>query len=154
MSAASDQYARLPVAAIRVQEGRQRSDLELDENFLESIRLRGILSPLLVCADGTLVAGGRRYAAASQLGFADVPVRYVASGLVPSELRVIELEENIRRAQLPWRDEGRAVAELHALWSSTREDWTMLKSGELLMKGSNMTKWLRVARELANPRLE
>ena len=30
----------------------------------------------------------------------------------------------------------------------------MQKSGEVLMKGSNISKWLRVARELENPRLE
>lgn len=150
-AAASDQYDRLSTNAIKL-ETRQRSDLALDENFLSSIRLRGILCPLLVKQDGTLVAGGRRLAAALALGLPDVPVRYVAEGISPSELRVIELEENIRRAELPWRDECRAVAELHTLWSTTRgETWTHEKSEAEI--GHDIGKWLRVARELDNPRL-
>ena len=55
MSAASDQYERRTLDAIRLPEGRQRSDLDLDENFLRSIRLRGILCPLLVRSDGRCV---------------------------------------------------------------------------------------------------
>lgn len=149
--AASDQYARLELASVTVQEGRQRSDLDLDENFLSSIRQRGILCPLLVTSDGKLVAGGRRYAAAKQLGLADVPVRYVRDGLTPSELRTVELEENIRRAELPWRDECRAVAELHSIWSATQSGWTHERSEEII--GHDIGKWLRVARELDNPRL-
>ena len=151
MSIASDHYDRLAVSSLQTS-ARQRSELDLDPQFLNSIRLRGVLCPLLVRRDGTLVAGGRRLAAARTLGQPDVPVRYVEDGLAPSELRVIELEENIRRAELPWRDECRAVAELHALWSTTRgENWTHEKSEAEI--GHDIGKWLRVARELDNPRL-
>lgn len=150
---ATDDYARLLTTSILVPAGRQRSELELDEDFLASIKLRGVLCPLLVQRNGTLVAGGRRFAASKQLGLPDVPVRYVAEGLSPSELRVIELEENVRRSELPWRDECRALAELHSIWSKTREGWSIERSGEALMKHGNMSKWLRVAKELENPRL-
>lgn len=148
---ATDKYARLTLDQVRVSEGRQRSDLELDPDFLSSIKQRGILSPILCTPDGQLVAGGRRFAAAKHLGLTDVPVRFVADGLAPTELRVIELEENIRRAALPWRDECRAVAELHQLWGATRTGWTHEKSEEVI--GHDIGRWLRVARELDNPRL-
>lgn len=148
---ASDDYARLALSAIHVQEGRQRSAIALDKDFLASIRLRGILCPLLVKRDGTLVAGGRRFAAARELALPDAPVRFVHDDLTPSELRVIELEENIRRAELPWRDECRAVAEIHQIWHNTRENWSHEKSQNEI--GHDLSKWLRVARELDNPRL-
>jgi hypothetical protein len=151
MSIVSDHYDRLAPSDIVVPDARQRSELLVDDEFVASLRLRGVLVPLLVRRDKTLVAGGRRRAAALVAELPSVPVRYVEDSATPSELRLIELEENIRRAELPWRDECRAVAELHALWLATREDWTAEKSQNVL--GHDMGRWLRVARELDNPRL-
>ncbi len=147
----SDHYDRLAPSDIVVPDARQRSELQVDEDFVSSLRARGVLVPLLVRRDKTLVAGGRRRAAAISAELASVPVRYVEDPVTPSELRLIELEENIRRAELPWRDECRAVSELHALWCNTREDWTAQKSQSVL--GHDMGRFLRVARELDNPRL-
>jgi hypothetical protein len=151
MSIISHHYDRLAPSDIVVPDARQRSELLVDDEFVASLRHRGVLVPLLVRRDKTLVAGGRRRAAALVAELPSVPVRYVEDHATPSELRLIELEENIRRAELPWRDECRAVAELHALWLATREDWTAEKSQNVL--GHDMGRWLRVARELDNPRL-
>ena len=147
----SDHYDRLAPSDIMVPDARQRSELQVDEDFVSSLRARGVLVPLLVRRDKTLVAGGRRRAAALAAELPSVPVRYVEDHVTPSELRLIELEENIRRAELPWRDECRAVSELHVLWCNTREDWTAQKSQSVL--GHDMGRFLRVARELDNPRL-
>src|SRR5579859_191791 len=151
MNIVSDQYDRLAPQDILVPDARQRTELQVDEEFISSLRHRGVLVPLLIRRDKTLVAGGRRRAGALAAQLASVPVRYVEDHATPSELRLIELEENIRRAELPWRDECRAVSELHQLWLSTRSDWTAEKSQQVL--GHDMGRWLRVARELDNPRL-
>ncbi len=147
----SDHYDRLAPGDILVPDARQRSELVVDEELVSSLRHRGVLVPLLVTRNRTLVAGGRRRAAAISAELTSVPVRYVEDRATPSELRLIELEENIRRAELPWRDECRAVSELHTLWLSTRENWTAERSQQVL--GHDMGRWLRVARELDNPRL-
>lgn len=152
MPSATDHYASLSPTAIVVPAARQRSAIDIEKDGLRaSVLARGILSPLLVTPTNELVAGQRRLTTALALGLASVPVRYVADGLLPTELRMIELEENIRRSELPWRDECRAVAELHSLWSATRANWRMLDSQNEL--GHDVPKWLRVARELSNPRI-
>ena len=46
---------------------------DLDERFVESIRVAGILSPLRVLRDGTIVSGRRRWLAAKQLKISIVP---------------------------------------------------------------------------------
>src|SRR5580704_2546250 len=150
MSIISDQYDRLAPGDILVPDARQRTELLVDEEFVSSLKHRGVLVPLLVTRNKTLVAGGRRRAGALAAELASVPVRYVEDSATPSELRLIELEENIRRAELPWRDECRAVSELHQLWLSTRENWTAEKSQSVL--GHDMGRWLRVARDLDHPR--
>ena len=52
-------------------------DTAPDAAFLESIQERGILVPLRVKADGTIISGHLRWAAAKQLGLETVPVRLV-----------------------------------------------------------------------------
>jgi hypothetical protein len=148
---ATDKYARLATQSVVVGPDRQRTELDLDESFVKSIAERGILAPLLVTSANVLVAGGRRLAAATKLGAVDVPVRYVAEGLSNDELRLIELEENVRRCELPWRDHVRAVAELHALWAKSRPGWTTDKTSAEL--GVQTRIYTRVARELDNPKL-
>jgi len=149
----TDQYARLAPRIIRALDTRQRSAVELDDAFLASIRERGIMTPLLVSHDGEraiLVAGGRRLAAAIELALPDVPVRYVKPGLSAEDIELIELEENIRRKDLSWQDEVRAVERLHTMWSARDAGWNQAKSHAVL--GHQMPVYLRVARALSDPR--
>jgi hypothetical protein len=148
---ATDKYARLAPSEVIIPPNRQRSDLELNEADQRSIAERGILMPLLVTSRNVLVTGGRRLAMATKLGHTDVPVRYVKDGLSEDELRLIELEENVRRCELPWRDHVRAVAELHGLWAKSRPGWTTDKTSAEL--GVQTRIYTRVARELDNPKL-
>lgn len=145
MSVVTDRYARLVPSAIVVPEGRQRRDVELDEPFLNSLA-RGIMQPLLVTKENVLVAGGRRLAGAKARALADVPVRYVEDGLSHEEIELIELEENVRRKDLSWQDEARAVARLHELYCKRDETWNQSRSDELL--GFRTPVYLRVARAL------
>lgn len=146
----SDDYARLAPSAIVVSEARQRSDVDLDEGFLTSIAKRGIHTPLLVRrADNLLIAGGRRLAAAVKLGLATVPVRFVDNEMDEAEIALIELEENIRRKELPWKDEAKAIALLHSIYSSHDATWTKKQTSETLSIGP-VHLWLRVAQALSD----
>ena len=146
----SDDYVRLPVSSILVAEGRQRTDLDLDDGFLSSIRARGIIMPLIVRrGDNLLIAGGRRLAAAKHLALPDVPVRFANEDLDDAIIAVIELEENIKRKELPWQDQARAISLLHGIYTRREEGWSQKATSEALAIGPIHT-WLRVARALSS----
>src|ERR1700733_10097883 len=102
---------RLPLSSILInREGRQRRELDTSD-LEESIRLRGVLVPLIVRrpqigevnpvgevpeSSFVLVAGERRLEASRKLGLPDVPIIWLEN-LSPLEAQIVELEENIKR---------------------------------------------------------
>lgn len=97
--------------AVRIPPERQRSTLETAD-LEESISRRGQIQPIVVTRDLVLVAGQRRLTACQRLG---IEVEYIFTDEVDSEvLQDLELEENIKRQDLPWQDQYRAIARLHA----------------------------------------
>jgi ParB/RepB/Spo0J family partition protein len=72
----------------------------------------GILQPLLVTPDGTVVAGHRRLAAARRAGLVHVPV--IVRALSPVEQLELQLVENLQRADLTPVEEARAYQQLLA----------------------------------------
>jgi len=77
----------------------------------QSIREHGLLQPIVIDAKYNLVAGGRRLAAAKQVGMTEIEVKMLGE-LSEKELRVLELEENIRRKDLTEYEKSRNLAEL------------------------------------------
>lgn len=53
-------------------------DLTLEPDFIDSIEQHGILEPILVNSDGTIISGHRRYEAALEVGLEEVPVREIS----------------------------------------------------------------------------
>src|SRR5437870_2051878 len=70
----------------------------------------GILQPLLVTPDGTVVAGHRRLAAARHAGLIDVPV--IVRALSPAEALETALVENLQRSNLSPLEEATAYQDL------------------------------------------
>lgn len=60
-----------------------------DQELLESIRLRGILNPIVITSDNRIISGHRRYSAAKALGIETVPV------FVSPLLDEIDIEEAV-----------------------------------------------------------
>lgn len=151
----SDTYARIACTQILVaRDERQRRRVVVDDGFKASIQRNGVLNPIIVKRDLTLVTGERRLTASLQLGLPDIPVRFVDE--VPSlELEIIELEENLKRSDLDWKDETKAVFRIHELYASTNLDWSQKDTAQALsIDQGNVSRILRVARELdTNPKL-
>ena len=64
----------MPICNIRVGD-RIRRDLGDIDGLAQNIDAIGLLQPLVVLSDGTLLAGARRLAAVKLLGWQEVPVR-------------------------------------------------------------------------------
>jgi site-specific DNA-methyltransferase (adenine-specific) len=123
----------LPLKSILISPHRQRREFtqESISELAESIAKNGLLHPPVIRKGDegwVLVAGERRLRAVEYLwatggilrmGEATyeegtVPCNYVGE-LDPLEAFEAELEENIRRVDLPWQDRTRATAQLHSL---------------------------------------
>lgn len=124
---------------------RERTDLGDIESLAESInRLgRGVnrpLQPIVVRReDNMLITGGRRLSALRLLGVTDLTegVHFLFQDAIEDhELKEMELEENVRRKQMSWKEEVSAIAKIHKLKVRhavlNGEEWGHEQTGELL----------------------
>jgi ParB/RepB/Spo0J family partition protein len=112
---------------IVIAEDRQRKEnIEDVAELAQSIAKIGLIHPIVVRNgdDGQvhLVAGERRLRACLNLGRQMVPVRFLEL-MSREEAEVVELEENIKRKELFWRDHVRSVGRLHNLYKSQKASW-------------------------------
>jgi ParB family chromosome partitioning protein len=128
---------------------RQRRELENIDVLADSIRRLGLIHPIVVTRDFELVAGERRLAACTQLGWQMIPVQYVDE-LEPAKLRAIELEENIKRQDISWQDQVRAVREYHFLRAREEPNWTQADTGAAIgLSQAQISSIIGVGEELA-----
>ena len=83
----------VPIGDVHPYEDNPRHNDEAVEGVANSIREFGWKQPIVVDADGTIVAGHTRYKAALALGMTDVPV-VVASDLTPEQCAAYRLADN------------------------------------------------------------
>lgn len=106
------------------QQVRTRFDAEPLGELAESIRLHGVLQPILVrkLADGyELIAGERRWRAARLAGLTAVPA-VVRSSAGNDEQLVLGLIENLQRADLDPIEEARGLRRLTEEFGLTHEE--------------------------------
>ena len=134
-------------------ETRQRRVIDPGD-LTDSIRRIGVLNPLIVRREGmVLIAGERRLRAATEAGLEKVPVRFFED-LTEIEAQVIELEENLKRSDLPWQDEAKAIAKLHQIYQASKPDWTQEKTANAIgISDSTVSKCVRVLEDLHNPQV-
>jgi ParB/RepB/Spo0J family partition protein len=113
---ASGIYERWPVEKVIVKENvRKHFNEESLSRHAETLKKDGQLRPLLVLRDGTLVAGERTLRAAKLAGLTHVDVKVLEGELSQSEIKVLQLVENLSRADLSDAEIYLASKELMAL---------------------------------------
>jgi ParB family chromosome partitioning protein len=113
-------YERWPVDKPIVKENVRKhfSDESLRQHA-ESLKKDGQLRPLLVLRDGTLIAGERTLRAAKLAGLTHVDVKVLEGDLSPSEIKKLQLVENLMREGLSDAEVYLACKELMSL----NPDW-------------------------------
>lgn len=143
----TNKYKRVPLDQIKVdREKRQRRDLKVldGDATLESIRRRGVMSPIICHEDLTLIAGERRLEISRYLKLPDIPVRF-ASDLSEIELQIVELEENMGRLNLTWTDQCQGIVRIHNLYKMIDPEWNQNRTAEALGMGrANISLYLNV----------
>jgi ParB/RepB/Spo0J family partition protein len=134
---------------------RQRKELVGIDELAASILRRGQLQPIVVTRDNVLVAGERRFTAiqkinSDNLGKPALLVKVVYSDEIdPVELQALELEENIKRIDLPWKDNCLAIHRYHLMQLDRDPEWTISKTADALgLSKSEISERLGVASEL------
>lgn len=103
----------LPLTSITVGERLRKDYGDSDmESLCDSMERLGLIQPIVVNQSNVLIAGGRRYAAATALGWASIDVVYRET-LTEDELRELELEENLQRKEMTWQERVCSVAAIH-----------------------------------------
>ena len=102
-----------PVESVRPYPSNPRLNDSAVDAVAKSLQEFGFRQPIVVDADGVIIAGHTRYKAALKLGLAEVPV-HVAVGLTPEQTRAYRLADNRTAAIATWDDDA-LVAELLGL---------------------------------------
>lgn len=143
--------ALYPISLITVPPERQRADAIPDANFIESIRSNGLLQPIVIRSDGTLVAGERRYNAHVALGLQFIRAT-ILENLPPVKAFEIELIENIARKQLRWQEEYAAVYNYHNMRVDAFAGWTQQGTADALnISQTQVSNAIIIGPELSNP---
>lgn len=109
-----DRVEHWPIERLRRYERNARTHTAAQvDQVVASIREFGFTNPLLVDADGVLIAGHCRLAAAQKLGLPEVPV-IVLGHLTPEQRRAYVIADNQLALQSGW-DLGVLEAEIEAL---------------------------------------
>jgi len=150
----SGTFERVLISQITVlRDVRQRRELPEIEELAESISRLGLINPITITRELVLVAGERRLTACKSLGWTHIPVQF-AENSSDDHVRAIELEENIKRVDLPWQDRARAIQEYHALQSVEQKEWTLEDTAAAIgVHKAEVSRQITVAKELTNPRV-
>lgn len=145
----SGEFASFPVDRVWVnRDERQRRELKDIPELASSIRRLGVIHPPVIQRDGQLRVGERRWTAIKLLGWTHMPVQFIED-LDESELRLVELEENLKRSSLEWQEECLAILDYHTRRSLDNAEWTAIMTAEVLGMNERVVQdKLVVAREI------
>ena len=121
----------IPIAHIRRQAKPRPLNQTAIRSIAESFQSTGQISPIVVKKDHPmigvpedrymLISGNHRLSAAESLGWATIKASVVDKETHPIHLELIEVDENLCRAELTPAEKAMAVKKRKILWDSLRE---------------------------------
>lgn len=145
----SGQFGKIAITDVIIDRAtRQRRELVDIPGIAESLNRVGQIHPIVIGRDNLLVAGERRIEGARLNGWTHVTFQYTDE-VDEITRRAIELEENIKRVDLPWQDEARAVLDYHEFQLSQDVEWTQEKTAAAIgYSPQTVAEKLSVARQI------
>lgn len=145
----SGKFKTISIGSITIDRAiRQRRTVDGIDELADSINRIGLINPPVIRKDGNLVAGERRVTACRQLGWTSIPVQFIED-LPELEAKIIELEENLRRVDLTWQDQCRAIQQYHNARMEQDNEWTIRSTSKSLgIDERDVSRKLQVAPEL------
>ena len=98
---------QIPIYQINVNAGRREADQDAVQKLADSISKVGLLNPITVDQEYTLIAGLHRLEAAKQIGWTEIECTVKNLDGLMAELA--EIDENLIRRKLHYTDEGRQL---------------------------------------------
>lgn len=95
---------KIKISDIKINSGRRSTDQQNVEELVKSIKAVGLMNPITVTQDNTLIAGLHRVEAAKLLGWTEIECTVSDAEGIQAELA--EIDENIVRARLSRYDLG------------------------------------------------
>ena len=94
------------------------------QEFVESIKDKGVIQPVTIDDKYNLLAGGRRIRACQVAGITTIPV-VIRPAVSAVDSREIELFENIHRKAMTWTEEARAYKQIQDMFKEKypNEEW-------------------------------
>ena len=149
----SGKFESVSLASLVVNPDRRQRDAvteEAIETLAADIEQKGLMHPIVVDRDTyEIIAGETRFHACMSLGWTRINVHWVQD-CDEAQLQEIQLSENLKRTNLTWQEEAAAIAELHTLYSTTREDWGLNDTAhELKISPQKTSEYRKVGAALA-----
>lgn len=121
-------------------DGRARTDMGDIVGLAESIRIHGLIHPIVLDGENNLVAGGRRLTAMCALGWTEVPFHSLGD-LSPLQRKELELEENLARKEMTWQETARLTREITEIKKELYgPDWTSADTATVMGKTPRMIR--------------
>jgi ParB/RepB/Spo0J family partition protein len=126
----SGEFRSIFVDQITVPPDRQRKNVGDLSGLMEQLSDLGLIHPIVITGDNSLVVGERRLRAAQKLGWDRITCQIIDE--VDLKLHAIEFAENNQRQDLTWQERCAAVTEHHELRLAQDRDWTQPETAKVL----------------------
>lgn len=140
------QTQKVKLKDIKIPPGRMRIEFGDLGELKESIERDGLLNPLTVRPDLTLVCGERRYRACKALGMEEIDVRILPEDYDDVKCMAIEINENKKRKDFTWQEEMRAIVDYFDAVKKQQPDVTQ---AEIARELSVSPGWLSIMLQLS-----
>ena len=124
----------MKIKEIKINDNRREVDNKKIKELSESIKELGLLNPITINTDKTLIAGMHRLEACKLLGYDEIKVNVVNLNSLLAELA--EIDENLIRNELHWLDADKQLARRKAIYEEIHPETKHGVSGAIAKHNS------------------